>query len=509
MLLLHREKDLILKSRDSFLTNIDQLVELTDELPQNHLTNEDIAPTKIGRRTWNVWNIASLWVGMSVCIPTYMLAASMIESGMNWWQSLFTILLGNAIVLIPLVLNGHAGTKYGIPFPSFVRASYGIYGAHIPSLLRSLVACGWFGIQTWIGGLAINVMMGILWTDWQQLGGDWRFMGYGISYYLSFLAFWFINLYFVWAGTESIKWLETLAAPFLLVVGILLLAWASAKVGGIGTILSKSDELVQSQDRRSVFQFVSTLFIPWLTAMVGYWATLSLNIPDFTRYARSQKEQMMGQGIGLLTTMPLFAFIGVAVTSATLILYGEAIWNPIDLLEKITRANQSPLLGLISMFVLMVATLSTNIAANVVAPANSLSNLLPKKIGFRLGGLMACLIGILIFPWKLLDMYQTWLISYSGLLGAVGGVIICDYIFIRKGILNLRDLYNENGEYTYGNGFNTHALVATGAGILVALAGKIHPSLDFLFNGAWFSAAFVSLMVYYFLMRKYSLAEGG
>jgi NCS1 family nucleobase:cation symporter-1 len=488
-------------SRNSFFTNFDQLVELTETLPENQLTNDDIAPTKIGHRTWNVWNIASLWVGMSVCIPTYMLAASMIEAGMNWWQSLFTILLGNAIVLIPLLLNGHAGTKYGIPFPSFVRASFGIYGAHIPSLLRSLVACGWFGIQTWIGGMAINVMMGILWEDWRQLGGDWRLMGYGISHYLSFMVFWLINLYFVWAGTESIRWMETLAAPFLLVVGILLLVWASVKVGGIGTILTKSDELAQTQNSMSFFQFTFTLFVPWLTAMVGYWATLSLNIPDFTRYARSQKEQMMGQGIGLLTTMPLFAFIGVAVTSATLILYGEAIWNPIDLLEKITQANHNPLLGLLSMFVLMVATLSTNIAANVVAPANSLSNLLPKKISFRIGGLIACLFGILIFPWKLLDMYQTWLISYSGLLGAIGGIIICDYVLIRKGILNLRDLYNERGEYTYTNGFNKKALIALGAGILVALAGKIHPNLAFLFNGAWFSAAISSFLIYLFLMQ--------
>jgi NCS1 family nucleobase:cation symporter-1 len=494
-----------LTSQRSLFSNFNEMVELTEALPESTLINEDIAPTKIANRTWNTWNIASLWVGMSVCIPTYMLAASMIESGMNWWQSLITILLGNAIVLFPLVLNGHAGTKYGIPFPSFIRASFGIYGAHIPSLLRSLVACGWFGIQTWIGGLAINVMMGILWNGWQHLGGDWQFMGYGVSHYLSFLIFWLINLYFVWAGTESIKWLETLAAPFLLVVGLLLLVWAASKVGGIGTILEKSNELIQTQNNLSFFQFMFALFLPWLTAMVGYWATLSLNIPDFTRYAKNQKEQIVGQGIGLLTTMPLFAFIGVAVTSATLILYGEAIWNPIDLLEKITRGYQSPLLGLLSMVVLIIATLSTNIAANVVAPANSISNLKPNKISFRIGGLIACLIGILIFPWKLLDMYQTWLISYSGLLGAVGGVIICDYVFLKKGILNLKDLYNEKGEYMYSGGFNCKAIIALAAGIMVALLGKLHPDLAFLFNGAWFSAAIVSFVVYYFLMKNISL----
>ena len=290
------------------------------EIRDNHLINADLAPTEPEDRTWNVWNIASLWVGMSVCIPTYMLAASMIQSGMNWWQSLLAIFLGNAIVLVPLLVNGHAGTKYGIPFPAFARASFGIRGAHLPSILRALVACGWFGIQTWIGGLAIHEIISILWPGWQQLGGSATFMGYSLPQFLSFFIFWLMNMYFVWAGTESIKWMETFAAPFLLVMGVLLLFWAAGKVGGIGAILSKSNELVQNQSELSTSKFLLTLFIPWLTAMVGYWATLSLNIPDFTRYAKSQKDQMLGQGIGLLTAMPLFAFIGVAVTSATLIL---------------------------------------------------------------------------------------------------------------------------------------------------------------------------------------------
>ncbi len=477
------------------------MVELTEELPPTRLVNPDIAPTGISSRTWNLWHIASLWVGMSVCIPTYMLASSMIGAGMNWWQSMLAILLGNAIVLVPLVINAHAGTRYGIPFPVYARASFGLDGAHIPSLLRAVVACGWFGIQTWIGGLAINVLLGILWPGWRQLGGDWTLMGYGVSHYLSFFLFWLLNIYFVFAGTESIKWLETVAAPFLIVMGIALLVWAAAKVGGIGTILSQSDALIQSQQERSSTAFVVAVFVPWVTAMVGYWATLSLNIPDFTRYAKSQKDQALGQAIGLLTTMPLFAFIGVAVTSATLILYGEVIWNPVDLVARLTADQGNALLGILAMFVIVVATLSTNIAANVVAPANSIANLRPQKISFRLGGLIAGVIGILIFPWKLLDMYQTWLISYSGLLGAVGGVIICDYVVIRKGVLKLRDLYVDGGAYTYSGGVNRKAVVALLAGILVALAGTLHPKLAFLFNGAWFSATVVSFLLYFVLMR--------
>ncbi len=472
-----------------------------NRLPPSNLINEDLAPSLAADRTWSLWHIASLWVGMSVCIPTYMLAASMIEAGMTWWQSLLAIFLGNAFVLLPLAINGHAGTKYGIPFPAFVRSSFGVRGAHIPSLLRAAVACGWFGIQTWIGGLAIHAILGLLWSDWNTLGGDFRFMGYTLSHYLAFIIFWLMNIYFVWAGTESIKWMETVAAPFLLLMGVALLLWAAARVGGIGTILARSDDLVQARSNLSGFAFFIKLFVPWLTAMVGYWATLSLNIPDFTRYARSQKDQVLGQAIGLLTAMPLFAFIGVAVTGATIILYGEAIWNPVDLLARLTSEYNSPLLGILSMLVLLIATLSTNIAANVVSPANSFSNLAPRKISFRMGGLIAGVIGILIFPWKLLNMYQIWLISYSGLLGAAVGVIVCDYVFIRKFNLSLPDLYLEEGAYAYTNGFNFKALYALAAGILLALVGKSHPALGFLFNGAWFCAAAASFVSYWFLMR--------
>ena len=475
--------------------------ELSLEQVDADLVNPDLAPTPTRDRSWNLWHIASLWVGMSVCIPTYMLAASMVKAGLNWWQSLLAIFLGNAIVLIPLVLNAHAGTRYGIPFPVYARASFGVRGAHVPSLLRSIVACGWFGIQTWIGGTAINALLGILWKDWLRLGGSWEFMGYGLPQYLSFALFWLINMYFVWAGTDSIKWLEVLAAPFLILVGVVLLLWALGRGGGLLPILQQSDRLVASQEHGSGARFFVSSFVPWLTAMVGYWATLSLNIPDFTRYARSQKDQLLGQALGLLTTMPLFAFVGVAVTAATVVIYGEAIWNPVTLLARLIEEYESPLLGLIALAFLGLATLSTNIAANVVAPANSLSNLWPRRISFRLGGLIAGLIGVVILPWKLLDMYQTWLIGYSGLLGAVGGVLLCDYFLIRKRVLNLRDLYRHDGEYGYRGGFNRSALLAMLAGIAVALAGRVDSSLAFLFDGAWFCATGTSFFVYYALSR--------
>ena len=471
-------------------------------MSDSRLQNEDLAPIPADQRTWKLWHFVSLWVGMSVCIPTYMLSASMIESGMSWRQSLLAIFLGNAIVLVPLMINGFAGTRYGIPFPVYARASFGLTGAHIPSLLRSVVACGWFGIQTWIGGLAISGLLGIVWSGWAGLGGDWAFMGHGVPEFAGFLLFWLINVYFVWAGTESIKWLETLAAPFLIAMGLALFLWATGAAGGIGAILSQSDQLVTARQDLGGLGFATTLFIPWLTAMVGFWATLSLNIPDFTRYAVSQRGQAAGQAIGLLVTMPLFSFIGVAVTAATVILFGEAIWNPVDLVARLSAEQGSVAMGVVAMLAIVVATLSTNIAANVVSPANSFSNLDPRRIGFRAGGLIAAVIGIFIVPWKLLDLYQGWLISYSGLLGAVGGVILCDLVFVRRFHLDVEALYTEGSEYAYDSGFNRAALVATVAGIGVALLGLAVPALRILFDGAWFSGTIVAASVYFLLMRR-------
>ena len=476
------------------------LIGLSEPLPEGPLVSRDLAPTPVTGRTWSGWHIASLWVGMSVCIPTYMLAAAMIDAGMTWKQSLLAILIGNAIVLVPMVINAHAGTRYGIPFPVYARAAYGYRGAHLPSLLRALVACGWFGIQTWIGGLAINALFSLLWPGWSSLGGSWTFMGYGVPHYAGFFLFWLVNLWFVWAGTESIKWMETVAAPFLILMGVALLGWAVNAVGGPGVILG-SGALGTPPQTLTTPRWLLVVFVPWVTAMVGYWATLSLNIPDFTRYARSQKDQITGQAVGLLTTMPLFAFVGVAVTSATVILYGEAIWNPIDLVARLASESGRPWLGALAMFAIVIATLSTNIAANVVAPANSFANLSPRRISFRLGGLITGVLGIVIMPWRLLDMYQTWLISYSGLLGAVGGVIVCDYLVLRRGDLELADLYRKDGVYTYTGGVNRRAILATLGGIAFALAGTLHPSIGFLFSGAWFTAAGASFTLYYLLMR--------
>lgn len=457
-------------------------------LKDTKLFNKDLAPTKINQRTWGIYNIASLWIGMSVCITTYMLASGLIAGGMNWWQALMTITLGNIIVLIPMVLNAHAGTKYGIPFPVLARAAFGTLGSNIPALLRAVVACGWFGIQTWIGGQALNSLISVLIP---------QLAVWNLGSAAGFLIFWVMNVYFIINGMESIRWLEALGAPFLLLVGIALLIWAYIQAGGWGPILNQPSKF---QSAGEFWRF----FIPSLTGMVGYWATLSLNIPDFSRYAKSQKAQMLGQAIGLPPTMALYSFIGVAVTSATVVIFGEAIWDPVLLLTKF----HNPIIVVISLLALMVATLTTNIAANVVSPANDFANLYPKKITFVRGGMMTAVLGIIIMPWKLLSDYSAyifgWLVGYSGFLGPIAGILICDYFLVKKRKLNVIDLYMRNGEYEFTNGFNLKAIYSLMSGVFVALIGLLVPSLRFLYDYSWFVGFAVSFIIYLVLMRKSS-----
>jgi NCS1 family nucleobase:cation symporter-1 len=450
------------------------------------LYNEDLAPIPLEKRTWGTYNYASLWVAMSVCIPTYMLASGLIAGGMSWWQAIVTILLGNLIVLVPMLLNAHAGTKYGIPFPVLVRASFGVRGANVPAVLRALVACGWFGIQTWIGGQAIYSMLKIMWPGAATLpGGIW----------ICFFAFWALNIAVIWRGIETIKFLEGIGAPFMLGIGLLLLRWITSKAGGFGPVLSAPSKFRTSAQ---FFRF----FIPSLTGMVGFWATVALNIPDFTRYAKSQRAQAMGQALGLPTAMTLYSFIGVAVTSASVVLFGEAIWDPVTLLGKFNQ----PVVAFIALIALLIATLNTNVAANVVSPSNDFSNLNPRLISFRTGGLITGVIGVLMMPWKLLTDFSSyifgWLVGYSGLLGPIAGVMIVDYFIVRRSRLRVDDLYRRHGAYEYNNGVNMRAVVALALGIAVALLGLFVPSLRLLYDYAWFVGFGVSGAVYVLLMQR-------
>lgn len=482
-----------------------QFSELQEDVSASPLWNADLAPTTIEQRTWSTWNIAALWIGMSVVITTYTLAGGFIEAGMTWWQAMITILLGNTIVLIPMVLNAHAGTKYGVSFPVLARASFGTKGANIPAILRAIVACGWFGIQTWIGGTAIDALFTTLWPGWASINAS--IAGNPLHTWISFFLFWIIQVVIILRGIEGIKYLESWTAPLLLFGGLVLLIWAANAAGGLGNVLSGVSVLQkQHADFWSIFPGA-------LTASVGYWATLSLNIPDFTRYAKSQRSQMLGQALGLPTTMTAFAFIGVAVTSATVIIYGEAIPDPVELLKRF----DSTWVILFAMIVIFAAQLSTNMAANVVSPSNDFSNLNPKRISYMTGGLITAVIGILMMPWQLMSSIGsyifTWLIGYSSLMGAIGGILICDYFLIRKKHLELAELFKTDGIYSYSDGFNWNAIIALVVAIAPVVPGFLRAAttpggqvaepnvFDTLYIFAWFVTFGIAFVLYYVLMK--------
>ena len=498
------------------------LAALPPDIAQSPLFNPDLAPVPASRRTWTTYNFAALWISMAHCIPTYMMAGGLIAVGMDWQQALFTILLGNLIVLGPILLNAHPGTRYGIPFPVLARASFGTVGANVPAVLRAVVACGWFGIQTFIGGEAVKTFVVAVWPRFATLAPTLSLAGLGVPSAITFLVFWSLNIFIIYRGMNAVRVFENWAAPLVLVMAGALLGWAVMTAGGVGPLLDQPSKLKTAGEFWRVF-------VPSLTAMIGFWSTLSLNVPDFTRFGRGQREQMLGQTIGLPTTMVIFSAMGVLITSATsAILRGadaSKLWDPVFLLAQLTSStppigHTAPLIAsatvrmavaIVALFGVGVATISVNIAANVVSPANDFANLAPRHISFKTGGLITGLLGIAIMPWKLLSSAEVyifkWLIGYSALLGPIAGIMIVDYWLIRKTELDVPDLYRPTGRY---GGTNPIAMAALFLGVLPNVPGFCKatgliegpPTLfDDLYVYAWFTGFLLAGAIYFLGMR--------
>ena len=474
---------------------VGQFIELDvgDDIANSPRYNEDIAPTRASQRTWSKWNVASLWVGMAICVPTYILGGVLTAAfGLSVSEALWTILIANVVVLIPLTLNAFPGTRYGIPCPVVLRASFGIIGSNVPSLVRALVACGWFGIQTLFGGIAIHILLSAMFDSWAALGGTGEVLG--------FFIFWIANIVVVIRGSESIKHLEALAAPLLLVVAIGLMFWALPKIS-ISELLSVP---ATRPEGASFFGY----FMAALTAMVGFWATLSLNIPDFSRFAESQRAQVVGQIIGLPLTMFLFAGLGVVLTAASVELVGETISDPINLIGKI----DSPFWVALSMAMIILATISTNTAANIVSPTNVFQNVAPKLINENRGVILTGIIGIVLMSWELLKrlgwleteisvegLYSNWLIGYSSLLGPIAGIMIVDYFAIKKQSYDLLALYQDNAGYPAWNkaGFIAF-LIPVGLTVIAITTGE----LSWFYTYGWFTGSILGGLIYYIVARN-------
>ena len=479
--------------RDLGVRDEAELARIKAEVSASRFYNEDLAPTGPEERTWTTYNIAALWIGMAIVITTYTLASGLMASGMNWWEALLTISLGNIIVLIPMLLNAHAGTRYGVPFPVFVRASFGVRGANFAAIARALVACGWFGIQTWLGGAALDALVTAAWGGWANVTGH---------SFIAFFVFWAIQLVIILTGIEGVKWFESLSAPLLIGGSVALLIWGFTAGGGVANVFARSAELQAGQ---APFW---AIFPAALAANVGYWITLSLNIPDFTRYAKSQRSQILGQALGLPLTMTAFSFVGIAVTAATIVIFGEAIWNPVELVTRLTSGI--PALLILAMFVIAIAQISTNMAANVVSPSFDFSNLAPKYISFKTGGMITAIIGIISFPWVLLETAGayifTWLVGYGSLLGAIGAVMIADYWIVRRRQLSLADLYKLEGRYAYSSGWNWRAIVAVLVGVVPVLPGFFKAATTPGFAGVFENPTFIEGLYNYGLFFTFFVA---
>jgi NCS1 family nucleobase:cation symporter-1 len=462
------------------------------DLLQSPRYNADIAPTRANDRTWTKWNIASLWVGMAICVPTYTLGGVLTAYfGLSVSEALWTVLIANIVVLIPLTLNAFPGTRYGIPCPVVLRSSFGIIGSNVPALIRALVACGWFGVQTLFGGIAIHLMFSALSDNWATLGGAGEVLG--------FFIFWIANVTIVIRGAESIKHLEALAAPLLLAVAVGLIVWALPKVS--------LPELLATPATRPADAPFAGYFMAALTAMVGFWATLSLNIPDFSRFAESQKSQVVGQIIGLPLTMFLFAGLGVLLTSASAGLVGETIADPINLIGRI----DSPFWVVLSMLIIVLATISTNTAANIVSPTNSFQNVAPKYIDETKGVLLTGVIGIVLMSWELLkkmgwlesdvsleSLYSNWLIGYSSLLGPIAGIMVVDYFLVRNQSYDLLSLYKDNGLYP---AWHVPGFVAFLVPVLLTIVALTTGYLSWFYDYGWFTGSILGGIIYYLMSR--------
>jgi len=481
----------------SSLRAVGEHVELVlgEDLARSPRYNDDIAPTKAMQRTWSKWNVASLWVGMAICVPTYTLGGVLTAYfGLSVSEALWTILVANVVVLVPLTLNAYPGTRYGIPCPVVLRASFGIIGSNIPSLVRAIVACGWFGVQTLFGGIAIHLMLAAMFDWWAALGGVGEVIG--------FFIFWLANITVVIRGSESIKHLEALAAPLLLLVAIGLIFWAAPKID--------ADALLSTPPSRPADAPFFGYFMAALTAMVGFWATLSLNIPDFSRYARSQRSQVVGQILGLPLTMLLFSGLGVILTAASIELVGETLSDPINLIGRI----DSPFWVVVAMLMIILATISTNTAATIVSPTNVFQNIAPKYVNETKGVLLTGVIGILLMSWELLkkigwldtdvsveSLYSNWLVGYSSLLGPIAGIMVVDYFLVKKQSYDLLALYKDDAGYPAWNRAGFVAFVIPVALTILAITTD---RLGWFYTYGWFTGSILGGIVYYIAARNES-----
>jgi NCS1 family nucleobase:cation symporter-1 len=453
------------------------------------LYNDDLRPVPESERTWTWLHYSTVWMGMVHNIVAYTTAASLIALGMSVWQALFTVLTANLVLILAMCANGVAGAKYGLPFPVLMRAAFGHKGAQIPVFVRAAVAMFWFAVQTYAGSVAINAIIGAVIPAWKDLGT--QILGMGINNWISFVIFWALHVAIIRHGMARVRFFELWAGPLVLVMAGVLVVWALKQAHGFGPLFHQPAKVHGSE--------FWVLYGASVTGLIGVWSTLVLNIPDFTRFSRSQKDQMVGQTVGLPVTALVFSFMSILITSGTVAAYGKPIPNPVDLL---IRMDSTPVL-ILGGIALLIATLSVNVAANVVSPAYDLVNLFPRRLTFVSAGIISTILAVVFVPWLWFEnadrVFQV-LNVIGGALGPLAGIMLVDFFLLRRTSYDVGSFYVRSGQYAYQSGWNVRGLIALGIGLVAALAGNIVPGLGDLADYGWFIGLVVGAIAYYVAM---------
>ncbi|QSO47406.1 NCS1 family nucleobase:cation symporter-1 [Alicyclobacillus mengziensis] len=463
------------------------------------LSNANLRPIAQSERKWSWYSYMALWMGMVHNIFNYEVAASLIVLGMNIWQALLTIFVADLILMVPLALNGYVGNKYGIPFPVFARLAFGVFGANIPALIRAFVAIGWFGVQSFLGSTALNALLILLIPSWSHMSGT--FLGLPGNGWIALLLFWVLQGVVATHGMDVIRRFENWAGPVILIVMLGLVVWAVTVLHGMGPIFTEPSKFKSSGAFWAVFG-------PGVISVIGSWASMGLNIPDFTRFSRSTKDQVVGQFVGLPITTFVFSLMASFITSATIVAFGSAIWDPVQLLQHF----KSPVVLILGAAALTIATMSVNVASNLVSPIYDLINAFPRKLNFRSAAIVSMVIAFVIMPWKLMQSPQgidTLLNTAGAFLGPATGIVIADFWLLRTRRVKLTDLYTREGVYRYSKGFNVTAIVVLIISMLVSFAGNFLPIFKVFAGYGWLIGVVLGFVLYYIVMKMQGYqAEG-
>ncbi|MCL2355266.1 MAG: cytosine permease, partial [Oscillospiraceae bacterium] len=473
-----------INTEDHIFTN-----EIYSEVQTSKYYNNDLSPADLSKRTWGTYTFFSCWVGMNICIPAYQMASSAIAMGLSWWLSLVLVFSGNLIILIPMLLNSRAGIKYGITFPVYARSVFGIRGAQIPVIIRSVIGAAWTGILIWLGAESLQVALELIFEPWQ---------GFRYGQAVCYIFFWILNIGFTLGGSDVFKKLKEYSTPLLGLFCIGLSIWGIRATYQAGYVAIDAIRYLNISSNINVRQTITV----FLVANISYYSTWAMNVSDLSRFAKNEKSHHIGIIVGLPLSMMLIAFCGIFVTGASKLIFGEPMWNPNDVVLAIGNRWGA----LFAAIAILLATLSTNVTTNILPPANGLTNLYPRKVSYKTGVIITGIIATAIQPWRLVadpsGYIYDWLSTYGILTGPFASILICDYFLFKKQTLSLVDLYSGHGSnYWYYKGFNLRAILAWCFAVIPSIAGIFIAPLRVLRDYGWI-LSFVLGFIIYFILTK-------